>query len=53
MIDQFLGRREEGELATDQLLNAGYLVQNGLTPGLDREQLAARLLPHLGSALSG
>jgi MoxR-like ATPase len=49
LVDQFLSRRDEGELATDQLLNAVYLVQNGLAPELDRASLAARLLPYLDS----
>jgi MoxR-like ATPase len=48
VIDVFLSRREKGELATDQLLNAVFLTCSGLRPaGEDREQLAAALLPLL------
>ncbi|MEU5691820.1 MoxR family ATPase [Actinosynnema sp. NPDC020468] len=50
LIADFLSRREKGELATDQLLNAVHLALSGLRPpGETREQLAEALLPHLGS----
>lgn len=47
LIDRFLARAAEGDLATDQLLNALYLT--GVT-GLDavsRGELADRLMPYL------
>jgi MoxR-like ATPase len=48
VIEVFLSHRDNGELATDQLLNAVFLTCSGLRPvGEDREQLAAALLPLL------
>jgi MoxR-like ATPase len=48
LIAEFLSRREHGELATDQLLNAVFLRFSGLRPASEtREQLAAALLPYL------
>jgi MoxR-like ATPase len=49
LIGTFLARSGQGDLATDQLLNAIYLT--GLA-GLDadsREDLAEQLMPHLGA----
>ncbi|AUG77022.1 AAA family ATPase [Kitasatospora sp. MMS16-BH015] len=44
----FLARREEGELATDQLLNAIYLTSRPeLTDVADRAALAAQVMPYL------
>ncbi|MER5637207.1 MoxR family ATPase [Kitasatospora sp. NPDC002227] len=44
----FLARREEGELATDQLLNAIYLTSRPeLTEATDRATLAAQVMPYL------
>ena len=51
LIDAFLDRRELGELATDQLLNALYLT--GHADGDDpasREQLAERIFQHLSTS---
>lgn len=51
LIEHFLARRNKGELATDQLLNAVYLVFSGLRPpGESREQLADAVLPYLGGS---
>ncbi|MER6788249.1 MoxR family ATPase [Streptomyces sp. NPDC000658] len=53
LIDRFLTRAADGELATDQLLNALYLT--GVT-GLDavsRDALAEQLMPYLGATADG
>lgn len=50
LISAFLARRESGELATDQLLNAVYLTAHAAgEEGLSRDRLAALVLHHLGS----
>jgi hypothetical protein len=50
-IKAFLAQRTEGEMATDQLLNAIYLVSQGqLSPqGTDREALVKAILKRLDS----
>jgi MoxR-like ATPase len=50
LINEFLTRRGQGELATDQLLNAVYLVR--FVPGSDvtRERLADVVLRHLAES---
>ncbi|WP_314221601.1 AAA family ATPase [Streptomyces zaehneri] len=53
LIDRFLTRAADGELATDQLLNALYLTG---VAGLDadsRDALAERLMPYLGATADG
>ncbi|GAA4997338.1 hypothetical protein GCM10025734_29740 [Kitasatospora paranensis] len=48
ILEVFLARREEGELATDQLLNAVYLTSRPeLGDAADRAQLAAQVMPYL------
>lgn len=48
LIDTFLTRREPGDLATDQLLNAIYLTdQAGRSGGVDRVLLAEKVMTHL------
>jgi MoxR-like ATPase len=48
LIKEFLSLRDEGELATDQLLNAIYLVIRGRIPeGDDRDKLIKVLLQYL------
>ena len=48
VIEVFLSREKGDKLATDQLLNAIFLISSGLRPlDEDREQLAAALLPLL------
>ena len=48
IIDTFLKKRDEGELANDQLLNAIYLVIGARIPeGKDREKLIDVLLQYL------
>ncbi|MET7967277.1 MoxR family ATPase [Micromonospora sp. NPDC005305] len=48
LIRAFLARRDEGGLATDQLLNAIYLTdQAGRSAGVDRDQLAEKVMAHL------
>ncbi|WP_026211907.1 AAA family ATPase [Longispora albida] len=47
LIARFLQRRELGELATDQLLNAVYLARHS---GGDREHLAELVLRHLNTS---
>jgi MoxR-like ATPase len=49
LLGEFLTRRETGDLATDQLLNAMYLVAVGIDPLADRELLLDALLRHLSS----
>jgi MoxR-like ATPase len=50
LIDTFLSRRETGELATDQLLNAVYLTAHtGADAPPDRDHLAELVLRHLNS----
>jgi MoxR-like ATPase len=50
LIDSFLARRREGELATDQLLNAIYLVDSAARAGsVDRVGLARRVMPYLSA----
>jgi MoxR-like ATPase len=52
LIEQFMESRDYGDLATDQLLNAIYLVTSGSRPaGTSRERMIARLFRPLdGSA---
>jgi MoxR-like ATPase len=51
LIEAFLDRRERGDLATDQLLNAIYLAMSGSRPpGEGRDRLVDRLLRTLDSA---
>ncbi|KQV05661.1 MULTISPECIES: MoxR family ATPase [unclassified Kitasatospora] len=48
ILQVFLDRRAEGELATDQLLNAIYLTARPeLADQADRAALAARVMPYL------
>ena len=48
LIEEFLGRKSEGELATDELLNAIFLRYSGLRPpGETAGQLADIVMPYL------
>lgn len=48
LIDEFLGRKSEGELATDELLNAVFVRYSALRPaGESAEQLADIVMPYL------
>ncbi|HUN35293.1 MAG TPA: MoxR family ATPase [Trebonia sp.] len=48
LIEEFLGRKTEGELATDELLNAVFLRYSALRPqGESAEQLADIVMPYL------
>lgn len=48
LLDQFVARRREGDLAADQLLNAIYLTSFAARePGADRTRLAQLLMRHL------
>jgi MoxR-like ATPase len=49
IIDAFIGRRTEGGLATDQLLNAIYLVFNEAWPG-GRDKLIDKVMQHIDQA---
>jgi MoxR-like ATPase len=50
LVARFLARRERGELATDQLLNAVYLTQHAAREkGSDRDHLADIVLRHLSA----
>ncbi len=51
LIDDFLSRRDKGDLATDQLLNAIYLVSRGVDLRR-REDLLEALLRYLSNAES-
>jgi MoxR-like ATPase len=46
LIDAFMSRRENGDLATDQLLNAIFLAMKQAWPG-DREGLIKAIMQHL------
>jgi MoxR-like ATPase len=49
LIRQFFQRQSEGELATDQLLNAVYLCHHAARAGHgDIADLAAKVMPYLG-----
>jgi MoxR-like ATPase len=49
LLDEFVARRGDGDLAADQLLNAVYLTSYAARePGADRTRLAHLLLRHLG-----
>lgn len=50
LIQNFIARREQGDLATDQLLNAVYLTLNTGIDLEERQDLRAALLRHLSSA---
>jgi MoxR-like ATPase len=50
LVAAFLTRRESGDLATDQLLNAIYLTGHADNADISRERLAELVLQHLGSA---
>jgi MoxR-like ATPase len=48
LIEEFLSRKEEGELATDELLNAIFLRYSGLRPqGETAAELAGIVMPYL------
>ena len=48
LLEEFLTRRGDGDLAADQLLNAVYLTSYAARePGADRTRLAQMLLRHL------
>ncbi|MFF3482152.1 AAA family ATPase [Streptomyces sp. NPDC002701] len=47
LIDRFLSRGTEGELATDQLLNAIYLTGVAGIDASSRDELAEQLMPYL------
>ncbi len=49
MIGQFLERRATGDVATDQLLNAVYLVVHGIDLSVDRPALIDALFRHLNA----
>jgi MoxR-like ATPase len=51
LIDQFLKKRQNGELATDQLLNAVYLVTRENSPtGTTKDELIEKILKYLDSS---
>jgi MoxR-like ATPase len=47
LIRRFLERRSTGDLATDQLLNAIYLLNRADAPAADRDALADRIFSYL------
>jgi MoxR-like ATPase len=51
LIDVFMARRAEGDLATDQLLNAIYLTFSNAWHG-DKERLVEAVMQHLNSGVS-
>jgi MoxR-like ATPase len=51
LIETFLSRQTQGDLATDQLLNAIYLTFQGAWPG-DRDKLVSAVLRHLNPGSS-
>ncbi|MEH1860911.1 MAG: MoxR family ATPase [Nostoc sp.] len=51
LIEQFLEKRTQGELATDQLLNAVYLVTRENSPiGKTKDDLVDKILKYLNSS---
>ncbi|MFH7336085.1 AAA family ATPase [Streptomyces sp. KHY 26] len=50
LIGRFLERTSAGDLATDQLLNAIYLARTSDLGTETLDQLAERLMPHLGQS---
>lgn len=51
LIEQFLKKRQNGELATDQLLNAVYLVTRENSPtGTTKDELIEKILKYLDSS---
>ncbi|MEW2624492.1 MoxR family ATPase [Streptomyces sp. NPDC048106] len=50
LIARFLDRTGTGDLATDQLLNAIYLARTSDLDAGSLDQLADRLMPHLGQS---
>lgn len=54
LIKTFLAKRQKGALATDQLLNAVYLVTRETAPsGTDKDQLVDRILKYLSGLEDG
>ncbi|NEQ86210.1 MAG: MoxR family ATPase, partial [Moorea sp. SIO2I5] len=54
LIEQFMEKRNKGDLATDQLLNAIYLMTRESAPtGQEKEQLIEQLLKYLTSSEDG
>jgi len=51
LIDHFLNLRDKGDLAADQLLNAVYMISNGVT-SQDKEKLLESLLQYLSTQAS-
>jgi MoxR-like ATPase len=49
LIETFLSRRDRGDLATDQLLNALYLLSRGVDMR-DKEQLLDTVLKYLSGS---
>jgi MoxR-like ATPase len=53
LIELFLSRRDEGQLATDQLLHAVYLTHHAARRGaVSRAELAERVMPFLSGELT-
>ncbi|MBE9231327.1 MoxR family ATPase [Cuspidothrix issatschenkoi LEGE 03284] len=51
LIEQFFNQRKNGELATDQLLNAVYLVTRENSPiGTTKDELIEKILKYLASS---
>ncbi|MFM6747808.1 MAG: AAA family ATPase, partial [Dolichospermum sp.] len=50
LIDKFLKKRDNGELATDQLLNAIYLVTRENSPTDTQDDLIEKILKYLDSS---
>lgn len=50
LIESFLSKREKGELATDQLLNAIYLATRGIDQSQNQEQLLESVFRYLSGA---
>ncbi|MEV6176196.1 AAA family ATPase [Streptomyces sp. NPDC052015] len=53
LIDRFLARAADGELATDQLLNALYLTGVAGLDAESRDALADELMPYLSATADG
>ncbi|MFI7640607.1 AAA family ATPase [Nonomuraea sp. NPDC049400] len=53
LIERFLARKNAGELATDQLLNAVHLIHHAAATAEDRVMLADKIMPYLGRSEDG
>ena len=51
MIEKYQKLQDKGQLATDQLLNAIYLVTREDFPNMDKNRLVEKLLQYISNVL--